>query len=61
VRTELVFEINTVCPSVFSRGRNTHFVPNRPIHLMNKHMYLSKEKHLHRKVEHVANYFPVTT
>jgi hypothetical protein len=41
VITELVFERNTACRSGFSKGRITHFVPNRPTQQnCIKHMHL---------------------
>jgi hypothetical protein len=60
VRMELLFEMNTVFPSGFSRARNTHFVPKRPIQLSWRNTCISQKKSIYVRrcrIQHI--FFPV--
>jgi hypothetical protein len=57
LRIELDFERNTTYLSGFSSGRNIHFVENRPIDVLKRHVHLLEKKAIVRS-SGVCHIFP---
>jgi hypothetical protein len=54
VRNQVVFERITSCKSQFSRCKKISVFPNRPIQLVEEHIYFWKENHSYEKQENLA-------